>query len=67
MSKKEFEKEVSMCKDLYHKNQGSCAWGKCVTCGVIPLLYKLHEGTLVEKEDAIKALKKGVFGDDKFL
>ena len=67
MTEEEFQKETAMCRELYQKNSGGCAWGKCKTCGVIPLLYKLHKGIFVEKEEEIKALKKEIFGDDKYL
>lgn len=55
-----FEKEVAMCRELYKKN-GGCNWGRCESCGVIPLLYKLAKGEVVEDPDAVRALKARIF------
>ncbi len=56
-----FEKEITLCKNLHQENGGSCCWGKCKTCGVIPFLYKLHKGQLLEDENEIKAIKNKIF------
>jgi len=61
ISKKIFDKETSMCKKLFQKNKGKCTWGKCKDCGVIPLLYKLHKGQLLEKPAEIKKVKSKIF------
>jgi len=53
-----FDKEVALCKKLSKKNKGKCAWGKCGSCGVIPLLYKLHKGELLEDPVKISKIKK---------
>jgi hypothetical protein len=55
-----FEREMTLCKQL-SKNQKGCGWGKCKDCGVVPLLYKLYSGLLVEDKKDIKKLK------DKFI
>ena len=60
MNKEIFEKEISMCRELSQKNGGKCNWGECDKCGVIPLLYKLGKGEVVEKEDEVRELKKSV-------
>jgi len=58
ISKKIFEKETEMCKKLAQENGKKCNWGECDRCGVIPLLYKLHEGKLLEDKTEIKKVKK---------
>ena len=62
MDKEAFEKELGMCRGLHHKQRG-CNWGKCENCGVIPLLYKLHKGVIIEKEDEVRKVKEEVFGE----
>lgn len=57
-----FEKELAMCMKLHHEKRG-CHWGKCATCGVIPLLYKLHKGVILEDEKSIRKVKEEVFGE----
>lgn len=61
ISKKVFEKEISMCKKLNKENKGKCNWGKCERCGVIPLLYKLGKGEVLENAKKLKAAKKSIF------
>lgn len=61
ISKKVFDREAGLCKMLSKDNKGKCGWGKCKDCGVIPLIVKLHQGILLEKDDEIKAVK------DKYL
>ncbi|PIP27030.1 MAG: hypothetical protein COX30_04120 [Candidatus Moranbacteria bacterium CG23_combo_of_CG06-09_8_20_14_all_39_10] len=56
MNKKTFEKEIGMCRELFKKQKG-CNWGKCQDCAVIPLLYKLYEGEVVEDKREVKKLK----------
>lgn len=56
ITKKIFDKEIAMCRKLYKKSKG-CQWGKCKDCGVVPLLYKLHSGLVVENKKDIKKLK----------
>jgi hypothetical protein len=60
ISKSVFEREIKLCQEL-NKNK-SCSWGKCKTCGVIPLLYKLHKGILVEDKKELEKLRKLIFG-----
>ncbi|HCP08921.1 MAG TPA: hypothetical protein DIT25_03945 [Candidatus Moranbacteria bacterium] len=57
LSKKIFEKEIAICKEQHEKKK-SCNWGKCKDCGVVPLLYKLHKGVLIEDKKEIAKLKK---------
>ena len=61
MNQEIFEKETAMCREL-HAKQGGCAWGKCETCGVIPLLIKLHKGIVLETEEEIRKAKEEIFG-----
>ena len=56
-----YEQETEMCRRLNKENNGGCAWGRCETCGVIPLLYKLRTGAILETEDEIYKAKHGVF------
>jgi hypothetical protein len=57
-----FEKEIAMCRKLNREKGGKCAWGECANCGVIPLLFKLAKGRLLEKEEEIKEARQSVFG-----
>jgi len=56
IAKKIFDQEILMCKKLFKERKG-CNWGKCKDCGVIPLLYKLRSGLLIERKVDIKKLK----------
>ena len=58
--KEVFNREVMLCKKLAKENKGKCGWGKCKDCGVIPLLYKLHKGKLLEKPSEIKRAKSKI-------
>ncbi len=49
-----FDREIALCQQLSKKRKGGCGWGECQKCGVIPLLYKLHKGRLLEKPAEIK-------------
>ncbi|MDD5145608.1 MAG: hypothetical protein PHF44_02100 [Candidatus Pacebacteria bacterium] len=60
ITKKAFEKEIKMCEKLAKEKKGKCGWGKCKDCGVIPLLYKLHKGKLLEKSAEIKKAKEKI-------
>lgn len=55
-----FERELELCKNLSKENDGKCGWGKCATCGVIPLLFKLHKGVLIEDKVELKNIKKEI-------
>lgn len=57
IKKEVFDREISLCKKLAKENKGKCGWGKCEKCGVIPLLYKLHKGLLLEEPKKIKKVK----------
>jgi len=57
IKKEVFDEEISLCRRLAKENKGKCHWGKCKDCGVIPLLYKLHKGKLLEKPVEIKKAK----------
>lgn len=61
IDKEIFEKELLLCKQLSSDGDGRCGWGKCENCGVIPLLYKLHKGELLEDVELIKEIKKNIF------
>ena len=61
MSKATFDKETAICRDLHNNNGGSCNWGQCDKCGVIPFMYKIFKDEQLEKiEDILKA-KKEIF------
>jgi hypothetical protein len=55
-----FEREVALCQKLSRENGGKCGWGNCKDCGVIPLLYKLYKGQLLEDPDKIEEIKKEI-------
>ena len=55
-----FKKEITLCKMLAKEHKGKCGWGKCKDCGVIPLLYKLHRGKLLEKPAEIRKAKSKI-------
>ncbi len=42
--------EMAMCSEL-HKERGGCNWGKCDSCGAIPLLHKLKTGIVIEDSE----------------
>jgi hypothetical protein len=60
IKKEVFEREIALCKMLAKENKGKCGWGKCKDCGVIPLLYKLHKGKLLENPKEIKKIKSRI-------
>ncbi len=53
-----YKRERELCQQLSKESKGSCGWGKCAECGVLPFLEKLHKGVLVEDEKEINKLKK---------
>jgi hypothetical protein len=55
-----FEKEIAICQKMFKKNGGKCKWGECDKCGVIPLLYKLGRGEMIEDLENIKNIKNDV-------
>ena len=60
IKKEVFKRELALCKQLSREHKGKCGWGKCKDCGVIPLLYKLHKGKLLEKPAEIKKAKSKI-------
>ncbi|MGW8185034.1 MAG: hypothetical protein ACWGHO_02910 [Candidatus Moraniibacteriota bacterium] len=58
IKKEIFEREAALCKNLAKENGGKCNWGVCDKCGVLPLLYKLHKGVLLEKPEELKEIRK---------
>jgi hypothetical protein len=60
IKKNVFDREIVLCKMLAKENKGKCGWGICNNCGVVPLLYKLHKGKLLEKPAEIKKAKSGI-------
>lgn len=61
IDQKVFERELALCKKLNKDNSGNCGWGECANCGVIPLLYKLHKGELLEDPAEIAEIKNKLF------
>jgi len=61
IKKEVFEREIALCKMLSKKNKGKCGWGKCKNCGVIPLLWKLHKGQLLDSPAKVAKIKKKIF------
>jgi len=57
VSKEVFDREIALCREMSAKD-GGCCWGRCKTCGVIPLLYKLHKGKLVDDAGRLVKLRK---------
>ncbi len=52
INKEVFGREIALCQKLNKEKGGGCGWGKCADCGVIPLLFKLHKGELLEDGEA---------------
>lgn len=61
IKKEIFEQELNLCQKLSKENNGKCNWGICKNCGVIPLLYKLHKGILIEKSEELDNIKNIFF------
>lgn len=57
IDKEVFEREVFLCQKESKEEGGGCGWGRCEKCGVVPLLYKLHKGKIIE-DDEVKDLKE---------
>jgi len=55
-----FDREIAICRNLSKENRRKCGWGKCQDCGVIPLLYKLHKGQLLEDSVEITKVKNKI-------
>lgn len=60
IKKEVFDREIALCKMLIKKHKGKCGWGKCKNCGVIPFLYKLHKGELLEDPVKIAKIKANI-------
>jgi hypothetical protein len=56
-----YEREITICKNLFKENGEKCGWGECEKCGVLPLLHKLHMGVLLEKPEDIAKIKNRIF------
>lgn len=56
-----FNREIALCRKLSKENKGKCKWGECKKCGVIPFLYKLHKGKLLEDPNEINRVKDKIF------
>ena len=61
IKKEVFNREIALCKMLSKENKGKCGWGKCQDCGVIPLLWKLYKGQLLDTPAKIIKIKKKIF------
>lgn len=61
MNKDIFNQELEICRKLNRSGNDGCAWGKCANCGVIPLLFKLYKGELLETSDEINEVKRSIF------
>jgi len=55
-----FNREVTLCGQLAKENKGKCGWGRYKDCGVIPLLYKLNKGQLLEDPVKITKIKRQI-------
>lgn len=62
IKKQVFKRELALCKKLSKANGGNCGWGVCKDCGVIPFLYKLHLGVLLEDPREIAKVRKNEIG-----
>jgi len=60
MKKEVFNREINLCRRLSKENKRKCAWGICKNCGVVPFLYKLYKGKLLEKPAEIKKVKSKI-------
>jgi hypothetical protein len=60
MDNEVFLKEIAICKKMFKKNGGRCKWGECDKCGVIPLLYKLGRGEVLDDKADILRIKNDV-------
>lgn len=58
VKKEIFNREILLCQQLAKENKGKCGWGKCKDCGVVPLLWKLHKGELLEDNRIWKTRNK---------
>jgi hypothetical protein len=58
LQKEVFDREIALCQSLSRDNNGRCHWGVCESCGVIPLLYKLHKGIVLEDLQNVQATRK---------
>ncbi len=61
IKKEVFDREIALCQTLSKEHKGKCGWGRCKDCGVIPLLYKLHKGKLLEKPADLAKVRKKIF------
>ena len=61
MSKAIFDRETAICRDLHNNKGGTCNWGECDKCGVIPFMYKIFKDEQIEDVDEVARIKKEVF------
>jgi len=61
IKKEVFDREISLCQMMSKKNKGKCGWGRCKDCGVVPFLYKLHKGQLLEDPAKLREIRKNIF------
>jgi len=61
ISEEVLARETAMCRKLNRENGGRCNWGKCESCGVIPLLYKLSGGGFLETAESVEKAKSDIF------
>ena len=59
LTKSVFAREIELCQQFNKESDGKgCGWGRCKSCGVIPLLYKLHKGVLIEDKKDLKEIRE---------
>lgn len=61
IEKEVFKRELALCQMLSKENRGKCGWGKCNDFGVIPLLWKLYKGQLLDTPAKINKIRKKIF------
>lgn len=61
MSNAIFDRETGICRELHRENGGSCNWGECDKCGVIPFMYKIFKDQQIEDLEEIDKVKKEIF------
>ncbi len=63
ISEEVYEREMQLCKNLSFENWWKCGWWVCKDCWVLPLLYKLHKGKLLEDPECIKKFKNEILSN----
>ncbi|HOX40749.1 MAG TPA: hypothetical protein PK263_00980 [bacterium] len=62
IEKDTFDEEIGICQKASAEHGGECAWGKCESCGVVPMLHKLYKGELIEDPTTIEDLRSQYLG-----